>query len=125
MSVNPFFRWRRLPSLLSAACVVVSTNAATAPVSYSSVVSSKIDPVPLYASSEGKSQAGSAAASTLPWKIDEDQNDFYRVSIAGKTYWVDSLDVHADMPVTARCSRMPGSGGPVAADFGASSNRCN
>lgn len=124
MTIDLSLRWKRLSILLTTGCLAAVTSVANAAPSYSSIASAKVDPVPLYKSSDGKSQAGSAAASTLPWRIDDDQNDFYRVSIGGKTYWVDSLDVHADMPVTARCSRMPGAGGPVAADFGASSDRC-
>ncbi|WP_176053337.1 hypothetical protein [Paraburkholderia caribensis] len=121
-SRNPCRRKLATAVMGSILCLLTSVTFATT--SVNSVVLAKVDPIPLYANPDGKNQTGSAPASSLPWTVEDDRNDFYKVSIGGKHYWVDSMDVHANMYVTAKCSRGAGPGGPVAADFGASSNRC-
>jgi hypothetical protein len=88
-----------------------------------SIVSAKVDPIPLYTSSDGGNAVKRVPASGLPWPIKDTRNDFFRVAIDGKDYWVDSMDVHAGMSVVAPCSRGAG-GGPTAADFGSNTNRC-
>lgn len=103
--------------------VIMVSSAATVASDAGSVVSAKIDPVPLYASPDEADPAKTAPASSLPWHIKETRNDFYRVSIDGKDYWVDSMTVHASKTVVAACERSAG-GVVIAADLGASTNRC-
>ncbi|SDH78074.1 hypothetical protein SAMN04487926_1084 [Paraburkholderia steynii] len=119
---HPFKHW--LCSLAFASLLLLDGLDATAATSAKAVVSAKADPVTLYSSPDGSTQAGSAPASTLPWKIEDDQKGFYKIRLRGRVYWVDSLDVHADLAVVAKCTRTVGPNDPVAADFGAGSNRC-
>lgn len=92
--------------------------------SIQSVVAAKIDPIPLYATPSGDKKVGTAPASSLPWKVEDDQKDFYKISLGGKSYWVDSMDVHADRAVIAKCNPVVGPKGPVAGEFNAGSDRC-
>ena len=62
-------------------------------------------------------------ASGLPWDVLETRNDFYRVKVSGKDYWVDSMTVHVNRAVKANCEHSAG-GVIVAADLGSSTNRC-
>jgi SH3-like domain-containing protein len=88
-----------------------------------SIVSVKVDPLPLYASPAAAQPASSTHASGLPWTVLESRDDFYRVKIDGKDYWIDSMTVHANLAVKAACERSAG-GAVIAADLGASTNRC-
>ncbi|WP_321879160.1 hypothetical protein [Paraburkholderia bannensis] len=88
-----------------------------------SILSAKVDPLPLYASPAAPQPASSIHASGLPWDVLESRDDFYRVKIGGKDYWVDSMTVHASQAVKAACERSAG-GAIIAADLGASTNRC-
>ncbi|SEB09659.1 hypothetical protein [Paraburkholderia sartisoli] len=116
-SLRSLLVWWTVPLM-----VMVSPAAAVAS-DAGSVVSAKIDPVPLYASPDEANPAKTAPASSLPWHIKETHNDFYRVSIDGKDYWVDSMTVHASKTVVAACGRSAG-GVVIAADLGASTNHC-
>ncbi|MFD1557964.1 hypothetical protein ACFSHT_20440 [Paraburkholderia silviterrae] len=88
-----------------------------------SIVSAKVDPLPLYASPDAAQPASSTHASGLPWAVLDTRSDFYRVKIDGKDYWVDSMTVHVSQAVKANCEHSAG-GVIVAADLGSSTNRC-
>ena len=116
-SLRNLLVWWTLP------VVVMVSSAAAVASDAGSVVSAKIDPVPLYGSPDEASPARTVPASSLPWHIKETRNDFYRVSVDGKDYWVDSMTVHASKTVAATCEHSAG-GVVIAADLGASTNRC-
>jgi hypothetical protein len=59
----------------------------------------------------------------LPWSIEESKNDYYRVNIDGKDYWVDAMTVHVSRVVSASCLRQA-AGTRIAADLGASTDHC-
>lgn len=88
-----------------------------------SIVSAKVDPLPLYASPDAAQPASSTHASGLPWAVLDTRNDFYRVKVDGKDYWVDSMTVHVSQAVKANCEHSAG-GVIIAADLGSSTNRC-
>ncbi|MEI5996284.1 hypothetical protein H3V53_03400 [Paraburkholderia bengalensis] len=109
--------------LLSCAAVAMPAFAASTALDTISVVSVKQDPLLVYSSPSDDASTKSVPVSGLPWKIKESKNDFYLVNIAGKDYWVDSMMVHANRTVSASCLRQP-AGTSIAADLGASTDRC-
>ncbi len=87
-----------------------------------SVVAAKADPLPVFAAPGDANPAGSVPVSGLPWAVKESRADFFRVNIAGRDVWVDSMMVRASQKVAARCAAIQGA--QVAAELGASSERC-
>lgn len=87
-----------------------------------SVLSAKVDPLPVFASPGDANPTGSVPATGLPWVIKESRADFFKVNVGGRDVWVDALMVRASQKVSARCAAIQGA--QVAAELGASSERC-
>ncbi|TDY22101.1 hypothetical protein B0G81_2385 [Paraburkholderia sp. BL6665CI2N2] len=87
------------------------------------VVSVKQDPLPVYASPDGRLSNLTVPARGLPWKIKASKNDYYLVGVDGKDYWIDAMTVHANHAVSATCLRQS-AGTTIAADLGASTDHC-
>lgn len=88
------------------------------------IVTSKVDPLPLYASPGDGAPATSIAASTLPLDVREVKGDFLRVRVGGRDLWVDSMNVRASRKTAARCGAVAANGARVAGELGAGSDRC-
>ena len=86
------------------------------------VVSSKNDPLPVFAAPGDANPSGSVAVTGLPWAVKETRSDFLRVNVGGRDVWVDSMMVRASQKVVAHCAAIQGA--TVAAELGASSERC-
>jgi hypothetical protein len=89
------------------------------------IAAAKQNPLPVYKSPEDSEPSEKIAANGLPWPIlDESKDGFFLVSLGGKRFWVDSMDVTANRESTNRCSAQAGSqstaGVPSAANV-----RCN
>ena len=69
--------------------------------------------------------AKTLVASGFPWVVLEDKEDFYRVNVDGKEFWVDSMDVRTAPVVKTKCTLgVAGKKQPVGAIMGAGANPC-
>ena len=87
-------RWTALGGLLALACAAFAADQVTAV---------KGKQIALYASPNDVQPALTVAPSGLPWAIKEEKNAFYRVSVNGKDYWVDGMDVSAQRDSADKC----------------------
>lgn len=117
-------RGRSRPATVAIGGLLWMLSSTTFANSIQSVVAAKVDPIPLYATPSGDVKVRTAPASSLPWKVEDDQKDFYKISLGGRSYWVDSMDVHADRAVVAKCNPVVGPKDPVAGEYNAGSDRC-
>lgn len=111
------------------ACLLAASGATWTPVQAAepaptsmTVVSARKDPLPVYAGPGDANPSGAVAVVGLPWVVKEARSEFFRVNVDGKDVWIDSMMVRATQKVAARCASDKGT--VVAAELGASSERC-
>lgn len=105
-----------------AATIAFGNLAQAAETSTMSVLAAKTDPLPVFAAPGDANPTGSVPVTGLPWAIKESRADFFRVNVGGRDVWVDAMMVRASQKVAARCAAIQGA--QVAAELGASSERC-
>lgn len=121
-----------LPLLrLFSGSVVVLTLSTTPPPVHSQpsgskqVVAASVKPLPLFNQPGDASPARTVAPEGLPWPILEEKQDFFRISVDNRDYWVDSMQVRATRGVNAKCTVLSGKAAvPVGSTAGAGENAC-
>lgn len=89
------------------------------------ILAAKVNPLPLFNKPGESSPAKTLVPEGFPWTVLEDKQDFYRVKVGERDYWVDSLNVRTAQTVKAKCTLgQNNKNQPVAATMGAGSNPC-
>ena len=89
------------------------------------IVAAKVNPLPLFDRPGADKPAKTLVAIGFPWVVLEDKEDFYRVNVDGKEFWVDSMDVRTAPVVKTKCTLgVAGKKQPVGAIMGAGANPC-
>jgi negative regulator of sigma E activity len=116
--------------LTSLAAVVLALSTVTQPVraqpsGSKQVVAASVKPLPLFNQPGDASPAKTVVPEGLPWPILEEKQDFFRISIDSRDYWVDSMQVRATRGVNAKCTVLSGKAAvPVGSTAGAGENAC-
>lgn len=89
------------------------------------ILAAKVNPLPLFNKPGESNPAKTMVPDGFPWTVLEDKQDFYRVKVGERDYWVDSLNVRTAQSVKAKCTLgQNNKNQPVAATMGAGSNPC-
>lgn len=89
------------------------------------VVAASVKPLPLFHQPGDATPAKTVMPEGLPWTILEEKQDFFRVSVDNRDYWVDSMQVRATRGVNAKCTVLSGKAAvPVGSTAGAGENAC-
>lgn len=112
---------------LLAGLSATAAQAAT-PATQGQVTAAVQKPLPLYAHPGDANAAQTVAADNLPWPILEAKDDFYRVRIGGRDYWVDGMTVRVARAAKAACDATVTQGktnnSPTGSTPGAGENAC-
>ncbi|WP_423195254.1 hypothetical protein [Cupriavidus sp. H19C3] len=85
-------------------------------------------PLPLYLQPGDSTPAQRVTPTDLPWQILAMKDDFYRVRVAGREYWVDSMTVRVARGSKATCDTtvLPGTANhrPTGSTAGAGEEAC-
>lgn len=89
------------------------------------VVAASVKPLPLFHQPGDATPVKTVVPEGLPWPILEEKQDFFRVNVDNRDFWVDSMQVRATRGVNARCTVLSGKAAvPVGATAGAGENAC-